>query len=130
MTGYVLDASVVLSWVYKTSSLQDTIAKGEILVYAPRFLRIEVINVLSRKYGYTKSETKSFLSYLQKLPIQYIDPSSEMLDILVDFVYAHDLSGYDALYLSLAHAKKCKLISLDKKLLHIQEWVVAPEGIN
>ena len=130
VTNYVLDASVVLSWIAQPSPIQDALVAGEIRAYAPSFLRIEVVNVLSRKYRYAKDETNTFLSYLQKLPVQYIDLPAEALDQLVDFVYTYELSGYDALYLSVAAFQHCKLVSLDKKLLRIKEWVISPEQVK
>ena len=132
MLSYVLDASVVLSWIEDKDAfrqsfvLQEKLMRADIMAYAPGFLLVEVLNVLANKYGYKRKETEKFLTLLPKLPIRFIDPSFENIQDIIDVVYAYTLSGYDAQYLGLARAKQCKLISLDKKLLRVADWVITP----
>lgn len=132
MLSYVLDASVVLSWVEDKEAfrqsfvLQEKLIRADIMAYAPGFLLVEVLNVLANTYGYTRGETEKFLTLLLKLPIRFIDPSFENIQDIIDVVYTYKLSGYDALYLSLARAKQCKLISLDNKLLRVADRVITP----
>ena len=132
MLHYVLDASVVLSWVGDKEAhgssflLQEKLMRAAIMAYAPGFVLVEVLNVLANKYGYIRGETEKFLTLLLKLPIRFIDPSFENIQDIIDVVYTYKLSGYDALYLSLARAKQCKLISLDNKLLRVAGMVITP----
>ena len=134
MTEYVIDASVVLEWVKSSEmtqksviNLQEEIVDGKIIIHAPSFLLVEVLNVLSRKYRHGKGETEAFLKFLLQFPIRYIDTQSDSVFSLLDLVYRYELSGYDALYLATAQSKKCRLISLDKKLLQVKDWVIHPQ---
>ncbi len=133
MTQYVIDASVVLSWA-RSSNESDAqrhtvlgkIASGEIALIAPRFLLVEVVNVLIRKYGYTKKEVDTFLTLLYRIQIHFVDLVTEDINSYIDLMYRYNLTSYDAQYVRVALMRKCKLLSIDRALLQITDCVVSP----
>lgn len=136
MNQFVVDASIVLSWVQdgnkKTDPLwilQDKLAKGKISLLAPDFLLVEVLNVLKWRFKVSRDDALSFLTSLPQLPIQFVDSNFGDMSTAIALVYHHQLSAYDALYLGLAKKTGCMLISLDKQLLAIPEYVKNPTQI-
>ena len=73
-----------------------------------------------------KEKKQKFLTLLRNFLFDLSIPVLKNIQDIIDVVYAYTLSGYDALYLGLARAKQCKLISLDKKLLRVADWVITP----
>lgn len=133
MTNFVVDASVVLSWIAPKKDsgpllrLQDAVATGDVAIFAPTFLFAECLNVLRWRYGYEQKDAEDFLLWLPKLPINFVEWSAGELAKIINIVYSYHLTGYDALYLWLAQKMKCKLLSFDRGLLGVSERVVSPD---
>ena len=48
---------------------------------------------------------------------------------LTELVIKYGVTAYDAQYLLLAKAQKCKVVTVDKGLLDVKEWVVGVEEV-
>lgn len=131
MEEMVVDASVVLKWVLVDSEEDVEEAKqwydrsvtGEVVLVAPDILVAEITNVMFWKKGFDREQTVGFLDHLEGkincMPIGELG-KSEVLETMEKY----KVSVYDAYYLVLAMKKQTKVITLDKKLLTIEEWCV------
>jgi predicted nucleic acid-binding protein len=119
----VLDASAVLAYILPDERTPKHIIKvfkywknQKTNPFSPPLLKSEVGNTLKssvkRKRLTPKTAQKIYNNFL-KLPITYITPNLPKTLILA---IKHNLSFYDALYLSLSLEKSTSLVTLDKKL--------------
>ncbi len=129
-TKVVVDASVALKWipgpreekVVEAKKIYQMIARGEIEGWAPSFLALEMLNILIiKRKADPDLAVKGIEIVMSKLSIRDLD-----LGKLVrwkELMKKHGISSYDSLYLQLAGELGCKVISCDKKLMHIKELV-------
>ena len=121
MSGLVVDASVVIAWLFddeeapRTDSLLELLEENGPLV--PHLWHLETRNVLlvaERRGRLSAGGVKERIDALKGLPIRTDDES----DLQSAFVLAraHGLSFYDALYLELAKRESAELATLDGTL--------------
>jgi predicted nucleic acid-binding protein len=119
MRRCVLDTSVVVKWFLdeEGSEAARFLQTQEIEISAPHFLLVEVANVLWKhvRKGKLEAVTGSrILVALGEVPIQWHEDSGLFLE-------AYRLANqtgrtvYDCLYLTLARAAGCPLITADRK---------------
>ncbi len=122
MKRYVIDASVVVKWFIeendseKAENIRVAFIKKEIVLICPPLLQFEVLNALKYSGLFTKAELLVAADSVENYPfaLQVIkgEVQAKMVEISVD----HELSMYDAAYLSLAISEKEPLITADDKL--------------
>jgi len=128
LTAAVVDASVVMAWLFAESENPRVTAafiaqNGEANV--PVLLYYELCNVLlvaERRGRVTQSQSAAFLDQLAKLAIRMAPPAEEEAMALAR---AHNLTFYDASYLELAMREGLPLATLDRAL----EKAASAEGV-
>ena len=120
MKKFVVDASVAIKWfipeIHSVAAVR--LLDPEIGVCAPDLIGPEVGNTLWKKIRrgeITRDEADEILDAFSILPIE-IYPSSVLLPAALDLAASLDRSVYDCLYLALAVAQNCALITADRKL--------------
>jgi len=133
MHNIVVDASVVLAWFEEGNqaelalTIHDDILKGNVSACAPGFLLLETANICYRRKKLSQLEIEAILRNISSIWINYNDtPLTVEMEHIVSLVIQHRISAYDAQYLHLAQKLNCKLVSFDKELLRIKDWVIAP----
>lgn len=121
---FVLDASVTVCWAFpdeqhpvadRAATLLQT--PGEIAIVPPLWW-YEVRNALlvsERRGRTTQDRTGIFLDDLSNLSI-HVSAGPES-NALLDLARSHQLSAYDAAYLSLAIRERHPLATIDRKLV-------------
>lgn len=133
MDNLVLDASVILGWLEEGRQgeaarvIHSDVIKGKISAWVPDFVFVEVMNILYWKKKLPLDDINAFLDRILTAGIQ-VDDTPLRLEIhnVLLLVVRYRISAYDAQYLRLAQRLNAKLVSFDKELLQIKEWVVAP----
>lgn len=133
MDNIVLDASVALAWLEageqgeSANRLRESIVSGNVAAWAPDFLLTEVANILLRKKHATPGDAKAFIETVLTVGISFDEePDYQKIDNLITIAATNGITTYDAQYLYLAQKHNCKLVSFDKDLLRIKDWVIAP----
>jgi len=108
----------------------DLVSEGEMELFCPEFLLVELINVLKSVKKLTGEKIKEILSELltKGITIEPFDYNS--WPDLLDLMEKYDLTAYDALYLWLAKEERCKLLTADKQLLKIKKYCVSLEDFD
>ena len=121
MNSFVLDASLALEWFTKGArpeALSKRALFEERVAIIPELWRCEVINVLTtwqRRGEVSSAGASEILKDLLKLPFAIVDPGDP--EMIIATALAHDLSGYDAIYLRLAVLTSSPIATLDRKLI-------------
>ena len=130
MSGLVVDASVVLAWLFddENEPRADRVLKRleEDGALVPQLWHLEMRNSLltaERRGRLSAGEVKERLDALRSLPLR-TDEASD-LQSAFDLARAHGLSFYDALYLELAKRESAELATLDGALAR----AAAAEGV-
>ncbi len=121
MSGLVVDASVVMAWLFddeeepRADSVLEVLEEDGALV--PHLWHLETRNTLlvaERRGRLAAGGIKERLDALKGLPIRTdADPD---LQSAFDLARAHELSIYDAMYLELAKRESAELATLDGAL--------------
>jgi predicted nucleic acid-binding protein len=119
MRRCVLDASVVVKWFLdeENSESARALQSQEIEISAPQFLLVEVANVLwkhVRKGEFEAVIGARILLALEEVPILWHEDSGLFLEAYRLATQA-GRTVYDCLYLTLARAAGCPLITADWK---------------
>jgi len=99
------------------------VEQGNNVAIAPELLIAESANVLDRKRKrgeITDAESSSLLADMLSLPIRYY-PHSPIVSDAFDIAREHELSIYDALYLSLAYDHGAVVFSADAAMISAAE---------
>lgn len=130
MSGFVLDASVAVAWLFddesdsRAESVLTRLENEQALV--PQHWMLEVRNSLlvgERRGRIRANEVDERLDSLRALPLS-TDTEPE-LEVAFALARAHRLSIYDAIYLELAKRKGFALATLDDRL----EQAALSEGL-
>ncbi len=120
MRSYVVDASLVVKWfvpeVHSDAAIRFLDSDFHLLV--PDLLYPEVGNTLCKKIRggtLTEGEALQIIAALDRVPLD-IQPSSQLLPAALEVAALLDRSVYDALYLSAALSRGCKMATADRRL--------------
>ena len=133
MIKFIIDTSIVIKWVSSDREadveaaleLLRLLKKGEILLSAPSLLLIELINTLCWKHKLGNEELAAVVYRVTESGINFVDLLKDDLPEVLDLVLENKITSYDAVFLYHAVKAKAKLISADKQLLGINDWVVS-----
>ena len=121
MTGLVVDASVVIAWLFddEEEPRSDRVLKRleEAGAFVPQLWHLETRNSLltaERRGRLSASEVNERLDALKVLPIQTDEEPD--LQVAFDLARIHGLSFYDAIYVELARRLSAELATLDAAL--------------
>lgn len=129
----VIDASVMVKWFLneensdKAITLKDSFLKGDVTLTAPDLIILEVLNSLR----YNKQKEKELLhanKMLLELNLNLIRINREILIKAIENSVRHNITIYDALYVSIAQLHNSFLITADSELYKIPN-VIALEKI-
>ena len=120
MTPLVVDSSVAVKW-FIPEVLSDQAARmldDSYELLAPDLLISEFGNVLWKKIRrgeIVTSEAREILSAFRRVPLE-IHPGLELVEAALEIAVAHGRTVYDALYVALAVAQDCPLVTADDRL--------------
>ena len=121
MSGLVVDASVVMAWLFDDEEEPRADRVLELLIEAgavvPHLWHLETRNTLlvaERSGRLSAGGVKERLDALMSLPIQ--TDQEPNFHSAFDLARVHELSFYDALYLELAKRESAELATLDRAL--------------
>jgi predicted nucleic acid-binding protein len=122
---FVVDASVVVKWLVREADedtalrIQDLYRSGDIELLAPRFLILEVGNVLGKRVRRVEltpeAAQRCFDRFLAGLPTLW--DSVQLTHLAFNLALAHRQNIYDCVYLALALERRCDLITADEKFV-------------
>jgi len=119
----VADASVILKWILvdeidreKALALRRRHIRGEDPIAAPDLLLYEVANVLPMKKGNPGIALEG-LKELYSAGFHLHSFDLPEFSRAVELALHHKITTYDACYLALAQALRCRFVTADEKLL-------------
>jgi predicted nucleic acid-binding protein len=120
VTEAVLDASVILKWfrtegernVAEARSLRRTFTEGELVVFAPPLVRLELVDVAGRRWRWRERRLVALANALDELAFQLRDPELTRVARWT----ARGLTAYDAAYVALAEEEGIQLFTDDDVL--------------
>jgi predicted nucleic acid-binding protein len=126
----VLDASVVLKWfraegeshVEAARALRAAFAAGDLLVFAPSLLLLEIVNVAGRRWGWQETALAELAASLDALGLELVDPDLSRVARWT----ARGLTAYDAAYVAVAEAATIELVTDDELILVTAPGVATP----
>jgi predicted nucleic acid-binding protein len=130
MRDVVLDASVVLKW-FRTQGerhaepareLRRAFAAGELIVFAPTLLLLEIVNVAGRRWDWPEAKLAELAGSLDALGFEFVEADLSR----VAHWTARGLTAYDAAYVAVAEAGALELITDDGRVLAVAAEVATP----
>ena len=130
MTEAVLDASVVIKWfrsegerhVDYARALRRSFEAGELIVFTPPLLRLEIVNVAGRRWRWDEAALVDLAAALDELGFEQIEP-----DLMrVARWTARGLTAYDGAYVAVAEATGTRLITDDELIVQIAKDTAQP----
>lgn len=123
MTEAVLDASVVIKWfrsegerhVDPARALRRAFEAGELIVFTPPLLRLEIVNVAGRRWRWREAALVDLAAALDELGFEQTEPDL----VRVARWTARGLSAYDSAYVAVAEAIGTRLITDDDLVVEI-----------
>jgi predicted nucleic acid-binding protein len=119
VSGYVVDASVVIKWflpeIHSESAVQARRLRQRL--HVPAFLTLELGNVIAKKIRreeLTRADGETILKELRHLPLQR-HADERLFPAAYELAIDTRQSLYDCLYLALAEAVDGRLITADRK---------------
>ena len=121
----IVDANIVISAILKDSRTRKLLLNDALILYAPLFLKEEVMkykSYLAEKTGTTEYEIERFAEELFKLAnIEFVDAG--MLTAYIKIAKRISPDPKDALYIALAIFEGCSIWSNDRPLREGQNLV-------
>src|SRR5437899_588006 len=119
MRKIVVDASVAVKWFLPEahSAAAARLLDAEFLLCAPDLIGPELANTVWKKVRrgeISRGEADEILAAFDNLAIEVI-PTKVLLPAAFQVAVALDRSVYDSLYVALAVAQECPLITADRK---------------
>lgn len=130
MTEAVLDASVVIKWfrsegerhVDRARSLRRSFEAGDLIVFTPPLLGLEIVNVAGRRWGWSEAALVDLAAALDELGFEQTEP-----DLLRVARWAgRGLTAYDGAYVALAEATGTRLVTDDDLIVEIAGEIALP----
>lgn len=123
MKAFVVDTSVAIKWFTYTNETDIFQAKkflfdvqgGKIIVLAPAIFLAELANVFLLSKKLTALQTKTAIEIIGNSRIAIAAINKEIIISAVILAEKHEITVYDAIFLSLAKQWNCPLISADQK---------------
>lgn len=121
---YVIDASVAVKWylaeVHQTEAI--IVLDSDEILFAPDLLLSEVGNIIWKKVRLKELSKKEGLGVITSFArvserVQII-PSGSLLEPAFEIATAYDRTVYDAMYVGLAVAHSCQLVTADRRLFN------------
>jgi predicted nucleic acid-binding protein len=130
VTEVVLDASVVLKWfraegerhLEPARSLRAAFEGGELIVFAPPLLRVEILNVAGRRWRWLESALIELADALDELGFEMIEPELTRVARWT----GRGLTAYDAAYVAVAEAHNAPLVTDDDLIAAVAGEVATP----
>jgi predicted nucleic acid-binding protein len=126
----VLDASVVLKWfrgagerhVDEARAIRAAYETGELVVWAPPLLHLELLNVAGRSWRLEADSLVALAGALDDLGFELLEPPLESVARWI----ARGLTAYDAAYLAVAEAASVELVTDDDRVLSAAPGIARP----
>lgn len=123
MTEVVLDASVILKWfrakgerhVQPARSLRAAFEAGELIVFAPPLLHLEIVNLAGRRWHWSETSLVQLAGALEELSFDVREPE---LATVAQWT-ARGLTAYDAAYVALAEGEGIRLVTDDEQVVSV-----------
>ncbi len=119
----VLDASVVLKWIFddeaggdRAARLKEAHAAGHETVAVPDLLFYEIGNVLATKTRLSEAASAEAFALLWDFSLERFDLGLEEFQGGLALSRKYKISLYDATYIELSRRLKCSFVTADKKL--------------
>jgi predicted nucleic acid-binding protein len=119
----VLDASVVLKWIFddedggdRAARLRDGHIAGQEIIAVPDLLFYEIGNVLTTKTRLSDAAIAEAFSLLWDFSLERFDLGPDEFLRSLDLSRKYKITLYDAAYIELARNLKCKFVTADAKL--------------
>jgi predicted nucleic acid-binding protein len=121
VTEVVLDASVVIKWfraegerhIEAAQALRASFEAGELIVFAPPLLRLEIVNVAGRRWRWNEAALAELAVGLEDLGFELSEPDLARVASWT----ARGLTAYDAAYVAVAEATHTRLITDDDLII-------------
>lgn len=117
MTGYVVDASVAVEYLLRTSlglTLADTMESGPLA--APELIDVEVVSVLRKAVLQGRLDEARALMAIDDLEFWPVERLPHAEFARAAWRYRHNVSAYDAFYVAVADALALPLLTADGRL--------------
>jgi predicted nucleic acid-binding protein len=118
VTTWVIDASVAIKWVVDEPGTEQALLLRRHRLVAPDLLVPECANILWKKVRRGElSEAEAILAarLLQRAEIE-LEPMRGLLEPATKLAIALDHPAYDCIYLALAEALSCAMVTADEQL--------------
>jgi predicted nucleic acid-binding protein len=118
VTTWVIDASVAIKWVVDEPGTEQALLLRRDRLVAPDLLVPECANILWKKVRRGElSGAEAILAarLLQRAEIE-LEPTRGLLESATKLAIALDHPAYDCIYLALAEALSCAMVTADEQL--------------
>jgi predicted nucleic acid-binding protein len=130
VTETVLDASVVIKWfrsqgerhVDPARALRRSFEAGELIVFTPPLLRLEIVNVAGRRWRWDEAALVDLAVALDEIGFEQTEPDL----VRVAHWTARGLTAYDSAYVAVAEAVGTRLITDDDLIVEIAKEIAQP----
>jgi predicted nucleic acid-binding protein len=119
----VLDASVVLKWIFddeagadRVARLKDALVAGQEIAAVPDLLFYEIGNVLATKTRLSEAAITEAFTLLWDFSLERFDLGLEEFQGGLALSKKYKITLYDAAYVELSRRLKCTFVTADKKL--------------
>lgn len=115
----IADTSVIIKWLSakdekhlkQADQLLNDVQEEQVELYAPELSKYEVGNALLKGKGLAFADAKVSLATLYSLPIQFVPETRELAEQAYKLGQKHEITYYDATFLSLAQSIKATLVT-------------------
>lgn len=119
MKKIVIDSTVIIKWLNRNNELNidqadkilGDVYAGKITLFTPELAKVEVGNVLLLGKKLSQTESKTPLSLLFDLPIQFVIQSQELSKESFAIASAYGLSFSESVFLAVAEQKGATLLT-------------------
>lgn len=130
MTEAVLDASVVIKWfraegernVDAARALRMSFEAGELIVFTPPLLRLEIVSVAGRRWRWDEPALADLADALDDLGFELTEPDL----VRVAHWTSRGLTAYDAAYVAVAESVGASLVTDDDLIVDIAANIAQP----
>ncbi len=119
----VLDASVVLKWIFadedegeKAERFKDAHVGGHDTIAVPDLLFYEIGNVLTTKTRLSEAAVAEAFSLLWEFSLERFDLGLDEFQNSLALSRKYKITLYDAAYVELSRRLKCTFVTADRKL--------------